>query len=96
MTDPKELMKWTAIRARRDEMLRRLVDPVLPQMVYNDLPEEQASSIKQLRRRLLDLPQEIQAKIDSGELESVLKYKFNELELLGLSDQSGSINSGEK
>lgn len=67
-------------------MLVRFVDPVLPYMVYGDLTQEQSMEVKRLRRRLLDLPSEIQAKIDSGELESVLKYRFSEWEILGIPD----------
>ena len=81
---PQEDFKWRCIRAKRDRLLKTLIDPLLPYVAYGDVTQEEAAKIKEIRRRLLDLPNELQRKIDSGELDSILDYKLNEMEVLDL------------
>lgn len=96
----REELRWVSIRKRRNELLKKFVDPFIPYIAFGGLSPEVETSVRELRKKLLDLPAEIQAKIDSGELESVLKYRFSEREILGIPDPTVQSeiadNSGEQ
>lgn len=65
-------VKWTEIRAERDELLAREVDSKKNYMIFGDLSEAEIYALKSYRTALLNVPQDIEAKIASGEIASVM------------------------
>jgi len=95
MNQHREDFRWRCIRSKRDKLLRTLIDPLLPYVTYGDVTQEDADKIKEIRRRLLDLPAELQRKIDSGELQSICDYRLDEMEVLDLPTLNDVV-SGEQ
>jgi hypothetical protein len=64
--------KWQQIRDKRNNLLCSLVDTQVPYLTWGTLTTQEVERYKNYRQALLDVPQNIQAKIDAGEIPSVL------------------------
>jgi hypothetical protein len=64
--------KWGEIRTKRNDLLRSLVDEQVPYINWGDYSQQNIDRFKTYRLALLNVPQDIQTKIESGELSSVL------------------------
>lgn len=64
--------KWLEIRAERTKRLVEQVDHKEKYLIYGDLSQTQIDALKSHRQALLNVPQDIEAKIASGEISSVL------------------------
>jgi len=71
---PRDLspQKWLEIRAERSKRLNEEVDSKEKYLIHGDLPSEEVAAIRAHRIALLNVPQDIEAKIASGEIASVM------------------------
>lgn len=68
-----EEKKWFFIRQKRHELLVIHVDQHINYVVFGDISGDKLNKLKTYRQQLLDVPQDIQTKIDSGEISSILE-----------------------
>lgn len=64
--------KWLEIRAERSIRLTQEVDSKEKYLIHGDLSPEEVAAIRAHRIALLNVPQDIEAKIASGEIASVM------------------------
>lgn len=64
--------KWLEIRAERTKRLVEEVDSKEKYLIFGDLSQAEIDALKSHRQALLDVPQDIEAKIESGEIASVM------------------------
>jgi len=71
---PKDMShrKWSEIRKERLRRLVKDIDSKEKYIIHEDLSLEEKTAIKLHRQALLNVPQDIEAKIASGEISSVM------------------------